>query len=78
MADFLVERYWPGVTAADVRRLGDQLGALGGEVSYVGAALVPADEVAFFAFHAPDSARVREAVEAAGLRCDRVVAAEFL
>jgi hypothetical protein len=77
MVGFLVERYWPGVTAADVdavdrrlRRLGDQ------EATFVASTLIPADEVVFFEFLAVDAAAVLELAQRAELRCDRLVSAE--
>jgi hypothetical protein len=77
VADFLVERYWPGVGAADVRRLDALLSTAVGDVTYVGSVLIPDDEVVLFGFRGRDEAEVRAAAVAVGLRCDRIVAADF-
>jgi hypothetical protein len=77
MRGFLVERYWPGVTAADVRVVDDQLmGLSGADVTFLASTLMPADEVVFFEFRAVDAAAVLELTRLAGLPCDRLVSAE--
>lgn len=77
MKGFLVERYWPGVTPADVRVLEDQLtGLSGSDARFLASTLMPADEVVFFEFQAVDDAAVLELARRAGLPCDRLVAAE--
>jgi len=77
MRGFLIERYWPGVTPADVRVLDDQLVRLSGaDATFVASTLMPADEVVFFEFRAVDGAAVLELAGRAGLPCDRLVAAE--
>jgi len=77
MQGFLVERYWPGVTAADVRVVDDQLTRLSGaNVTFLASTLMLADEVVFFEFRAVDDAAVRELTRRAGLPCDRLVSAE--
>jgi hypothetical protein len=77
MAGFLVERYWPGVTAADVDTVGRRLMELGGgDATFVASTLIPADEVVFFEFRAVDDAAVLELARRADLRCDRLVSAE--
>ncbi len=43
VADYLVERYWPGVSAADVRRLDARLSGAVGDVTYMGSVLIPDD-----------------------------------
>ncbi len=79
MSGFIVERYWPGVTEADLRlaavalRAADNAG-----VRYLGSILMPGDEVALFRFDAVSAGQVVASGELAGLRCDRVVAAVFL
>ncbi|HEY3833943.1 MAG TPA: hypothetical protein VGO03_16740 [Acidimicrobiia bacterium] len=77
MADYLVERYWPGVEAADVRRLDERFLAAASNVTFIGSVLIPDDEVALFGFRARSENDVRAAAAAAGLRCDRVVVADF-
>ena len=73
----MVERYWPGVTAADVDAVGRRLTELGGAgATFVASTLIPADEVVFFEFLAVDDAAVLELARSAGLRCDRLVSAE--
>jgi len=74
---FLVERYWPGVTAADVRVVDDQLTLLSGaDATFVASTLMLADEVVFFEFRAVDDTAVLELARQAGLPCDRLVSAE--
>lgn len=79
---FLVEHYWPGVTAdqfgdaADrVRTSADRLAADGAPIRYLHSTLVPEDEAAFCVFEAASEFLVREAYRRAGMRFERVVAA---
>lgn len=77
MRGFLVERYWPGVTAADLRVVDDQLTRLSGaEARFMASILMLEDEVVFFEFRAVDGAAVLELARRAGLPCDRLVPAE--
>jgi hypothetical protein len=77
MVGFLVERYWPGVTAADVEAVGRRLTQLSNpEATFVASTLMPTDEVVFFEFLAFDEAAVRDLALRADLRCDRLVSAE--
>lgn len=77
MVGFLVERYWPGVTAADVDALGRKLTQLQtADATFVASTLIPADEVVFFEFRAVDDLAVLELAQRADLRCDRLVSAE--
>jgi hypothetical protein len=77
MVGFLVERYWPGVTAADVDAVGERLTQLGGvDATFVASTLMSADEVVFFEFVAVDGAAVLELARRAELQCDRLVSAE--
>jgi hypothetical protein len=79
MDGYIVERYWPGVTEADVRLTAAALRAAGGtDVRYLGSILMPEDEVVLFQFDAVSAHRVAASGEQAGLRCDRVVSAVFL
>ena len=72
-----MERYWPGVTAADVDAVGLRLTQLGtADATFVASTLIPADEVVFFEFRADDEAAVRDLARRAELRCDRLVSAE--
>jgi Protein of unknown function (DUF4242) len=79
---FLVEHYWPGVTAeqfadaADrVRTSADQLAANSEPIRYLHSTLVPEDEAAFCVFEAASESLVEEAYRRAGVRFERVVAA---
>jgi len=77
MVGFLVERYWPGVTAGDVDAVDRRLRQLGGtDATFVASTLIPADEVVFFEFVAIDDAAVLDLARRADLRCDRLVSAE--
>jgi hypothetical protein len=77
MRGFLVERYWPGVTAADVRAVDELLTTLSSaDARFQASTLVPADEVVFFEFRAVDEAAVLALAGRAGLPCDRLVSAE--
>ena len=79
MGGFIVERYWPGVTEADVRLAAAALRAAGGpDIRYLGSILMPGDEVVLFRFDAVSARRVAASGEQAGLRCDRVISAVFL
>jgi hypothetical protein len=78
MDGFVMERYWPGVTAADVWSAGTALTAVSSDdARYLGSILMPGDEVVLFGFDAVSADRVSEVSEQAGLRCDRVVPAVF-
>lgn len=77
MRGFLVERYWPGVTAADVRAVDKKLTRLSGDdATFLASTLMLADEVVFFEFQAVDDAAVLDLARQAGLPCDRLVSAE--
>jgi hypothetical protein len=77
MMGFLVERYWPGVTAADIRAVDERLTRLGGvDATFVASTLIPADEIVFFEFQAIHRAAVLDLARRAGLRCDRLVSAD--
>jgi hypothetical protein len=79
MGGFIMERYWPGVTEADARRAGTALrAACRDDVRYLGAVLMPGDEVVLFRFGAASAQQVAAVSEQARLRCDRVVPAVFL
>jgi hypothetical protein len=76
----LVECYSPDLAREDVesaaRRAVEASASLRSErctVEYVGAILVPADEVVFHVFAATSAAAVREASVRAGVRFERVV-----
>jgi hypothetical protein len=79
---FLVEHYWPGVTAEQfgdaaerVQTSADQLAASGEPIRYLHSTLVPEDEAAFCVFEAASESLVEEAYRNAGVRFERMVAA---
>ncbi|HEY0871729.1 MAG TPA: hypothetical protein VGD55_15120 [Acidothermaceae bacterium] len=77
MVGFLVERYWPSVTAADVEAVGRRLTQLSTQdATFVASTLMPTDEVVFFEFMAVDEAAVLDLARLADLRCDRLMFAE--
>jgi hypothetical protein len=79
MGGFIVERYWPGVTVADVRLAEAALREAGGaDTRYLGSILMPGDEVVLFRFDAVSAEQVAASGARAGLRCDRVISAVFL
>ena len=78
---YLVECYWPGVSAekfaASVKRVRATASALrrqGGNVTFLGSILVPADESVFCLFDGVE-ADVRAASEQAGVPFERVLEA---
>lgn len=79
-AVFVAECYAPAsgvdAAAAGLVRVGAacaDLRAAGAEVVYLGALIVPDDELAFHIFVAPDAGDVQQASRRAGLRVERVV-----
>jgi Protein of unknown function (DUF4242) len=77
---YLVERYLPGLSRADLElalerlgRVAEELQREGTEVRYLGSTIVPADEACFCQFEAPSRAVVEELNERAKLRFDRIV-----
>jgi hypothetical protein len=82
---YLVECFWPGVTRevlmAANERARDSAVARSREgcaVAFVGALLVPADEVVFFQFSAASEHDVTRAARAAELPFDRVSESQWL
>ena len=80
MRTFLVECYLPGIdergvedAAARALRSTGELIRRGDRIAYLGATLVPADEVVFHTFSAPDAAIVEAVSRNAGLAFERVV-----
>jgi hypothetical protein len=76
---YLVEWYWPGVSAeklaASTKRVRDRASALrrqGGNVTFLGSILVPADESVFCLFDGVE-ADVRAASEQAGVPFERIL-----
>lgn len=79
---FLAERYWPGIdepgarsVASALESTASQMSAEGETVEHVGSILMPADEVVFSLFTAPDAAAVRALNERANAPVDRIAAA---
>jgi hypothetical protein len=77
---YLLECYKPGLERADVESATDralaasaELREEGRKVEYVGAILVPEDEVVFHVFAAESAAAVREASARASVEYERVV-----
>ena len=72
---FLVESYVPGGTEADFRRGTAELERHRDRVELVHAAYVPADQSAYWIVHAVSPSTIVEAMAAAGVTPDRVLAA---
>jgi hypothetical protein len=79
---FLVEHYWPGVTAEEfgdaaerVRKSAERLAAEGERVRYLHSTLVPEDEAAFCVFDAESQLLVEEAYARADVSFERIRAA---
>jgi hypothetical protein len=77
---YLVERYAPGIERAEVESEADRVLAASAElceegrrVEYVGAMLVPGDEVVFHVFASECESTVREASVRASVDYERVV-----
>jgi hypothetical protein len=79
---FLVEHYWPGVTAEEfgeaaerVRSSAEALASEGNPIRYLHSTLVPEDEAAFCVFEASSELLVEEAYRRVEVRFERMVAA---
>jgi hypothetical protein len=73
-----VERYWAGVSGAEVREACQRFTDTDSSATtFLGAVVVPDDETVFFEFTAVSRAAVSAACASAGVRCDRLVAADF-
>jgi uncharacterized protein DUF4242 len=77
---FVVEHYWPGVTADAFRAAADRVRAATEEMTLAAApihflhsTLVPGDENAFCVFSASSAALVEEAYRRAGVPFERIV-----
>jgi Protein of unknown function (DUF4242) len=84
MAGYLVERYLPGLTAADVhaaiRRMtavADEMAAEGIPIHYVTSAFIPEEEACFCQFEAPSSEAVAAANERAAFPYARILAVDL-
>jgi hypothetical protein len=75
---YLVERYWPDVSADEVQEACVRLTASdGAATTFLGAVVVAGDETVFFQFTALSGDEVIAVCASAGLRCDRLVAADY-
>ena len=73
---FLVEHYWPGVTAEGFQAAADRVRASAAElheVRFLHSTLVPEDEAAFCVFAASSQAVVAEAYRRAGVPFERIL-----
>lgn len=77
---YLVEHYWPGVTAEKfalaaerVRVSAEQLASEGRRIHYLHSTLVPEDEAAFCVLEAESHAFVEEVYARAGVQFERVL-----
>jgi len=82
LSTFVVESYWPGVTAASlhaaviaVGRAAAAMGCQGIRIRYMGSTLVPADETVFCFVEAVERQDVVDLSDRAGLRSDRIIEA---
>ena len=82
MPTYLVERYWPGVTAERLlealergRRVMGQMSGEGTTVRGVYCTLIPAEEVVFSLYEGPSEAAVRQVSERAGIPVSRIAEA---
>jgi hypothetical protein len=79
---YLVERYLPGIAAAELERALERLEETtrelqreGAEIRYLGSTIVPEDEACFCQFDAHSEELVAEANRKAGIEFDRIVSA---
>ena len=73
---YVVERYLPGVSRAELERQLERLEHMtrGTQVEYLGSTLVPDDEACFCQFDGPSEEAIADANRRAGLPFDRIVA----
>ena len=79
---YLVEHYWPGITAetfrsatAQVRATARAMARDGTPIRYLHSTMIPADEAAFCVFDAASMELIEQLYARAGVRFDRIVAA---
>ena len=79
---WLVECFAPGIRAGGLGGIGDEAAAVtaglraeGSPVDYLGATLVPDDEVVLLHYRAPTAESVRDAAGRLSIECGRVVEA---
>jgi uncharacterized protein YbjT (DUF2867 family) len=80
MAEYMVERYLPGVTQQAFEALRERIASAaadvattGADVRYLGSTLVPEEESCFCRFESADADAVRRACEQAGVPYARIV-----
>jgi Nickel responsive protein SCO4226-like len=79
---YLVEHYWPGITAdlfrsaSDrVRATAEEMARTGAPIRYLHSTMIPVDEAAFCVLDASSADLVEQLYARAGLRFDRIVTA---
>ena len=79
---YLVEHYWPGVSAEIFRSAAERVRATaesmtrdGMSIRFRHSTLVPADEAAFCVFDADSAEQIEQLYARAGVRFERIVAA---
>jgi hypothetical protein len=77
---FMAECFWPDMTEAKVRKAGTRAGRAaraasrdGDAIRYLGAILIPADDVAFCLFEASSAQLVRETSQRAEIPFERIL-----
>jgi len=82
MPEFLAEAYAPrdalsiaALRAGDAARAAEQVSRLGAPVRFLGAIVVPEEEICFYFYLAPSASAVRAAMTSAGLRPDQITPA---
>src|SRR5215470_8695143 len=79
---YLVEHYWPGITAEvfrsaaeRVRTTAEAMARDGTPIRYRHSTMVPGDEAAFCVFDADSAEQIEQLYARAGVRFERIVAA---
>jgi hypothetical protein len=73
---FIAKCYWPGVDEAEVKRAAARAGRASS--GYLGALLLPDDDLVLCFFQARSSSTVKRASERAGIPCERVIGSVWL
>jgi Protein of unknown function (DUF4242) len=80
VTEYMVERYLPGITSAELDEASARLAAAsaelstnGAEVRYLGSTFVPEEESCFCRFRSADADHVRRACERAGVAFARIL-----
>jgi Protein of unknown function (DUF4242) len=79
---YLVERYWPGVTAERLRealergrRVMEEMSAQGHSIRDISCTLLPGEEVVFSVYEGPSAIAIQQLNERAGIPYSRIVEA---